>query len=166
MKKLVALAMALICVLSLAGCGAASDPGAEETGTPTPSVPFPDDQLYAVACLGYQQPDDLAFYTETYLNSEAPPTHYISAGEYYLVIPRYEGMILRLYKNDLETGGKTLLYEDAACRPFLIQCNVSDIFPDVTISLTWEGETVEFAPHISLMDGSVQVGDRGLDITK
>jgi len=53
-----------------------------------------------------------------------------------------------------------------ACRPFILQCNVSDIFTDATICLTRETETVEFSPYISLEDGSVQVGDRGVDITK
>ena len=49
---------------------------------------------------------------------------------------------------------------------FVIGCNVSDIFPDVTVSITSGGETVDFSPYISLKDGSVQVGARGLNITR
>ena len=48
----------------------------------------------------------------------------------------------------------------------MIGCNVSDIFPDVTVSITSGGETVDFSPYISLKDGSVQVGARGLNITR
>jgi hypothetical protein len=36
----------------------------------------------------------------------------------------------------------------------------------VTVSITSGGETVDFSPFISLKDGSVQVGERGLDITR
>lgn len=75
-------------------------------------------------------------------------------------------MEVRLYRNDIETMGTTLIYEEMACRPFILQCNISDIFTDATICLTRETETVEFSPYISLEDGSVQVGDRGVDITK
>lgn len=38
-------------------------------------------------------------------------------------------MHLSLYRNDLDGGPPTLLYEDPDCRPFILQCNVSDIFP-------------------------------------
>ena len=49
---------------------------------------------------------------------------------------------------------------------FVIGCNVSDIFPDVTVSITAGGEMVDFSPYISLKDGSVQGGARGLNITR
>ena len=47
-----------------------------------------------------------------------------------------------------------------------IQKDISDIFSDVTVELSYGGETVSFSPYISLKDGSVQVGERGLDLTK
>ena len=81
-------------------------------------------------------------------------------------IPRYADMSLALYKNDIQTGQPALVYEDPACEPFLIQCNISDIFSDVTVELTYQGETVSFSPYISLKDGSVQVGERGLDLSR
>ncbi|MGM9662371.1 MAG: hypothetical protein ACI3WR_04695 [Oscillospiraceae bacterium] len=171
MKKLIALAAALCCLLALAGCG--GDPGTDAPETQEPpqvskldAIPFREDQLYAVAFLGYQEIEDLAFYAESYLDDQDPPIHYLSDGEYYLVIPRYTDMSLRLYKGDMETMEQTLIYEEAACRPFIIQCNVSDIFPDASVSLTRGSETVEFSPYLSLKDGSVQVGERGLDLTR
>lgn len=129
----------------------------------TAGIPFQEGQLYAVAYLGYEEIDDLAYYTETYLDGGDLPVHYLSKGDYYLVIPRYEDMALRLYRSDMETQ---LVYEDPACRPFILQCNASDIFADAVVSLTYGEETAAFSPHISLMDGSVQVGERGLDITQ
>lgn len=162
MKKFLGAAMALLCLLALAGCADTPEPKESKLD----AIPFRDDQLYAVAYLGYDEIRDLSFYTENYLDDENLPIHYLSKGEYYLVIPRYADMTVRLYQNDIETMDTSLIYEDAECRPFIIQCNVSDIFPDATIRLTHQTETVEFSPYISLQDGSVMVGDRGLNITK
>ena len=150
----------LLCLFLLGGCG-----GVEEVSK-RDNIPFQEGQLYAAAYLGYQQIDDLDYYLERYLDDSQLPTHYISNGDYYLVIPRYDGMELTLSRNDLETSQPTLLYEDPDCRPFLLQCNASDIFADATISLTYEGETAEFSPFLSLKDGSAEIGDRGLDLTR
>ena len=100
------------------------------------------------------------------LDSNELPAHYLSAGDYYLMIPRYPGMTMSLYQNDVETMDTVLLYEDPDCRTFIIQCNVSDIFANATIRLAYGEETVESSPFISLMDGSVDVGPNGLDLTK
>ena len=145
----------------LTGCAA----GTGGTGRQD-AIPFEDGQFYAAAYLGYQQMDDLDFYVEQYLGSSKIPIHYVSAGDYYLIIPRYAETSLKLYRNDLETSQSTLIYEDPDCGPFVLQCNVSDIFADATISLTYEGETAEFSPFISLKDGSVDIGEQGLDLTK
>jgi len=130
------------------------------------SIPFLKNQLYAVAYLGYGEVNEVSFYVQNYLDSENIPIHYLSQGEYYLVIPRYSNMTVSLYKNDMQTMDSSLLFEEKECRPFIIQCNVSDIFSDATICLTYSGETVEFSPFISLKDGTVEVGDRGINITK
>jgi hypothetical protein len=130
------------------------------------SIPFSEEQFYAAAYLGYQELGDLTCYIEAYLDSGNLPIHYFSDGEYYLIIPRYDDMELKLYENDIQTGTSSLVFEDPVCRPFLIQCNVSDIFPDATICLSRGEETVSFSPFISLEDGAVEVGESGLDITK
>lgn len=168
MKKFVALAATLFCLLALAGCG--SVPSADVPDTPEVSkldaIPFTDGQLYAVAYLGYGEMENLTYYAENYLDSENLPIHYISNGEYYLIIPRYTDMALRLYQNDGESAERILIYEERESRPFVIQCNMSDIFSDVTIQLTYQSETVEFTPCISLENGLVQAGERGLDMTQ
>ena len=183
MKKYVTLAAALLCLLALAGCNDStktdvlntSDVGTSNVDTSDvldapkvsklDNIPFGEDQLYAVAYLGYEGIEDLSYYTENYLDNENLPIHYISKGEYYLIIPRYADMAVRLYRNDMETTESILVYEEMENRPFIIQCNESDIFSDTMIRLSAQTETVEFSPYISLMDGSVEVGDRGLDIT-
>ena len=152
----------VVCVLTLIGCNNTSD----ETISKLDTIPFADNQLYAVAYLGYEEIDNLEFYREKYIDEGALQTHYFSVGEYYLVIPRFEDMHVRLYRNDFDTMDKILTYECADSQPFIIQCNISDIFSDVTIEISYQGETVEFSPYISLKDGSVVIGDRGLNITQ
>ncbi len=151
----------LFCFSLLSGCG----DGVVEVSK-RDNIPFAEGQTYAAAYLGYQQAEDLDYYLERYLDDDQLPVHYISGGDYYLVIPRYDGMELTLCRNDLETSQPILIYEDPDCRPFLLQCNASDIFADATIRLTYKGETVEFCPFLSLKDGSVDIGEHGLELTR
>ena len=165
-RNILLIAALLFCTL-LAGC--ASSPSGSAPIPPRArkrdNIPFAENQFYAVAHLGYQEIEDLEFYAERYLDSDELPVHYFSDGDYYLVIPRYTEMKLSLYRNDIVTSSSALVYEEPDCRPFILQCNVSDIFPDAAIQLTYAGETVEFSPFISLKDGSVDVGERGLLLT-
>lgn len=179
MKQRTILSTLLFCALLLAGCGTAAQtpdatptPAPEAAATPTPTpdplstLPYTDGQLYAAAYLGYQAPTDLDFFQQTYFGGRELPVHHISDGDFYLIIPRDPNATVRLYKNDMVTDSKTLFYEQTNGDAFVIGCNVSDIFPDVTVSITSGGETVDFSPFISLKDGSVQVGARGLNITR
>ena len=129
------------------------------------AIPFEEGQLYAVAYLGYRTMDGLDHYVERYLDSDKLPVHYVSDGDYYLVIPRYDGMSLSLYVNDFDTSLGTLRFFDPDCGPFVIQCNASDIFADVTVRLEYDGEAAEFSPYISLNDGALVLGGLGLDLT-
>ena len=176
-RRLFSLTVFFTSALLLAGCAFApsggqgtedsGQSGVEETApSKRDNIPFAEGQAYAVAHLGYLEIENLDFYTQRYLDSEDLPVHYFSAGDYYLVIPRYEGTDLAMYRNDINTSSSTLVYEEPNCRPFIIQCNVSDIFPDATIRLTSEEGTVEFSPFISLKDGSLDVGEQGLDLTQ
>lgn len=148
----------------------AADPGSASSSQTQTSkrdqIPFTDGQSYAVAHLGYLEIEDLDYYVQRYLDSDDIPIHYLSSGDYYLIIPRYEGMELSLYVNDFNTSESTLFYHETDCQPFILQCNVSDIFPDATIELTYQGEKVSFSPFISLKDGSLDIGEHGLDLTK
>lgn len=148
----------LVCLGLLSGC----QPQASHRN----AIPFEEGQSYAVAYLGYQQTTELDYYAARYLDGEPLPIHYLSDGDYYLVIPRYDGMEVALYRNDIEGGPPVLLYEAPDCQPFVLQCNASDIFPDATIRLTYREEQVEFSPFISLKDGALSVGSQGLALTK
>lgn len=158
-------AIFLSCSLLFAGCASSAGGPEESTANKLDNIPFGDDQWYAVAYLGYQQIFDLDIYAERYLEHGKLPIHYLSSGDYYLVIPRYAGMSLSLFQNDIVTEETVLRFEDPDCRPFILQCNASDIFADAAIRLTYEGESTEFSPFISLKDGELDVGPKGLDIT-
>ena len=160
MKRIIAFAAVLLCMVSLVSCGEGKPEGRYE------NIPFEEGQLYAVAYLGYEEMTDVTYYQENYLNGEKLPIHYISEGEYYLIVPRYEGMTVELRWNNILSAGGKLFYKETDCRPFVIQCNISDIFSDVTVRVTYESESVEFSPYISLKDGSVEVGERGLELVK
>ena len=160
---------ALLSLCLLGGCGTAgvgNGSGCQSVPPTESAVPFADGQLYALAWLGWQEPADLAYYQQQYLDGASLPVHHISDGDYYLIIPRGPGADVKLYQTDPESGDWTLLYEETDCGPFLLQCNVSDIFPDAVVSVTRDGLYAEFSPYLSLEDGSVQAGDLGLDLTR
>lgn len=175
MKQRTILSTLLLCALLLAGCGAAAQtpdatptPAPEAAATPTPTpdplstLPYTDGQLYAAAYLGYQAPTDLDFFQQTYFGGRELPVHHISDGDFYLIIPRDPNATVRLLRNDMITQTSSIFYEQPDGSPFVIGCNVSDIFPDVTVEITAsDGEKVSFSPFISLKDGSVEVGERG-----
>ena len=129
-------------------------------------IDFADGKLYAVAYLGYEQMEDISYYKETYLDGKEPSVFHFSSGEFYLVIPKYSDMEVSIYRNELETDEKRLVYKAAQTEPFIVQCNVSDIFSDITISLSRGEEQASFSPYLSLEDGKVRAGEKGLDITK
>jgi len=167
MKKIAMYLVVFIALSALfSGCSLIQTEEGDSQIKKIESIPFFNDQLYAVAYLGYDEIGELSFYIQKYLDSENIPIHYLSQGEYYLVIPRYSNMSLSLYKNDIQTIDSSLIFEEKECRPFIIQCNVSDIFSDATICFTYNNETIEFSPYISLKDGTVVVGDRGINISK
>ena len=141
-------------------------PSGTESQTPPSEIPFEDGQRYAAAYAGYDNPEGLDPLIETYLNGERPVTILISEGEYYLVIPRTQGSMLRVYREDFETGEKSLVYEDPDGKPVILRCNVSDVFYDAVVELTDAAGTVSFTPFISLQDGSIEIGEEGLLLTK
>lgn len=168
MKKIFIFITVLAITLTLCGCIDSNKQNNETESniSKLENISFKDDQLYAVAYLGYQEIDDIDYYIENYLDSAKIPIHYISSGDYYLIIPRYEDMNMTLFVNDFDTDMPILHYTEPNCKPFIVQCNVSDIFADVTIKLEYNDDIIEFTPFISLKNGDVLIGERGLDLTK
>lgn len=127
------------------------------------NVDFQDNHLYAIEFTGGQ--------TAGLERVTTANVDFIQFGgdDFFYILPRYNDMTLEVYKNiwDLETGLYTmpmeLVYYSPAAKPFIIQGNVSDIFPDITIVLTTaDGITTSFSPSISLYDGSVLFNQDGL----
>ncbi len=169
MKK-ISILTALFIIVAVFVSGCSFSPKANDDSDAPPyisdSISFGERDFYAVAYLGYNDMSNLEFYAQNYLGYERLPIHYISEGEYYLIIPKYQDMALKIYENDIDTPTPTLIFETQESLPFIVRCNISDIFSNVTVSFTYESETFEFSPFISLEDGSVQVGDNGINITK
>ena len=175
MKKLIALILALTMLLIFAGCKNVEvedqtdattvlDTIVAQEKSKRDNIPFEEGQLYAVAYMGYQQMKPIERYSE-YLDDLDLPIYSISEGDFYLVIPRFNNTDLKLYKIDTGTGEKTLFKEVKNSGAFVVQCNISDIVNDVSIELISADEKTEFSPFISLKDGSLQIGKRGLNIT-
>ena len=61
------------------------------------------------------------------------------------------------FRDDQRYAVAYLGYEGMKSRPFIPPCNANDIFPDATVALATETETMEFSPCISLADGTVEV---------
>lgn len=148
------------------GATNAADPTDPPTSGKRDAIPFAEGQLYAVAYLGYQEIADFDYYVEKYLDTPDVPTYTVSDGDFYLVIPRYDGMTMTLSVIDLETSQASVRQEVPNVGPFIVQCNVSDVFSDAAIALTYNGDRAEFSPFISLENGAPQIGERGLDITR
>ena len=163
-RKSIWVVLAILCI-ALTACTQAA-PSEEEPALPYENITFQEGQLYAAAYLGWEEMEGLSDYQTAYLKGESVPVHYISPGEFYLIIPRYPDMAVKLYQNDINGAAPVLLFEAENCVPFVVQCNISDIFSDLTVELSYGGEAVSFSPYISLKDGSVQVGERGLELKK
>ena len=163
-KRYLFAVLAVLC-LALTACTQAA-PSEEEPAFPYENITFQEGQLYAAAYLGWEEMEGLSDYQTAYLKGESVPVHYISPGEFYLIIPRYPDMAVKLYQNDINGAAPVLLFEAENCVPFVVQCNISDIFSDLTVELSYGGEAVSFSPYISLKDGSVQVWERGLELKK
>ena len=147
---------ALLLTLALTAC----------TPSPDAELPYTEGQLYAAAWLGWQDTGDLSRYADLCPGIEEAPVLHLSDGEYWLILPRYPGTALEVSQLDINTSEARLVYSDPDCEALILQCNISDIFPDAEIRLRCEEGEAEFSPYISLRDGSVVLGPEGLDLTR
>ncbi len=87
-------------------------------------------------------------------------------GEIYLVVPQYKDAAVKVYSavmntESFETEKGGLLGESANGKPFLVNCNVSEIMPSVII----ETESLTYIPCISGEDGSLVKADGVYDFS-
>lgn len=85
--------------------------------------------------------------------------------EVYLIIPRWSDTVISVTEL-VEGAAGEQLYSDIGM-PFLLRCNLSDLYPNTLVTFTSSQGTLTFSPSISLMDGSVVLPEGGLlrDVT-
>lgn len=168
-------------VFSLFG-GLFSDtpPVVPETTTPTTPevslIQWEEQELFAVALLNYDYEktefDSVANdYLEQYLGcslEDSAPRFELDGTELYLIIPRDPSVPVDIYEldfgvDDLEKG--ELLYSVVDEPYFILNCNVSDLFANVLLEGTSNGEEYSFSPSISLRDGTLNAVTWMKDIT-
>ncbi len=143
---------------------------------PTPAadityIDWQDDNICAVAYLGYDYGDFVRQDPYMYMPQGTDYVTLDNSGlEMFLVIPRnadVTGEVLWLElaaeSAEMEVVEQMLAVTDG--QPFFLRCNVSDIIPDIEITLTSGDKTTTFSPYISLKDGSVVLGDYVQEIT-
>lgn len=158
MKRMLSI---LLFTLALTACTPAPDSEVSQAA----ELPYAEGQLYAAAWLGWQETGDLSRYAEFCPEIENVPVLHLSDGEYWLILPRYPHTRLEVSQLDINTSQARLVYSDPDCEALILQCNVSDIFPDALIQLHCEEGDAQLSPYISLRDGSVVLGPEGLDLT-
>lgn len=92
--------------------------------------------------------------------------------ELYLIIPQDVGATVSVNEwllteeNDFMGEAGRVYYRSESGAPVLVCCNVSDIMPNIVVSIVdSDGRTLDWSPSISLKDGSVLTNDLVHDFT-
>ena len=123
-------------------------------------VEWRQNDICAIVFVGYgkdfasvSQTDNYATYNQRFpsMRKMTKFTAEAEGDEIYYIIPRYSDatVFVNEYKIDLEDNmkeiiGKKLYDGDAA--PLLIRCNISDLHPNTTVTVTGNGKSVTFNP--------------------
>lgn len=164
MRRIVSL---LAICAALVSCG---NTGGKSTGDEFQSINWRDNDAAAVICVGmYTNESDLRDsglldrYSKSY-GLENLETVQTKGDEWYIVIPRHSKATVKVNAVEIDENcnlHKSLLLAERDGRPFLLRCNVSDLYCNVAISI--EGKDgkplVDYSPMISLKDGSVVTPD-------
>lgn len=169
MRRIVSL---LAICAALVSCG---NTGGKSTGDEFQSINWRDNDAAAVICVGmYTKESDLrdSRLLERYSKSyglENLETVQTKGDEWYIVIPRHSKATVKVNAVEIDENcnlHKSMLLAERDGRPFLLRCNVSDLYCNVAISI--EGKDgkplVDYSPMISLKDGKAFVRlSRGID---
>ena len=169
MRRIVSL---LAICAALVSCG---NTGGKSTGDEFQSINWRDNDAAAVICVGmYTNESDLrdSRLLERYSKSyglENLETVQTKGDEWYIVIPRHSKATVKVNAVEIDENcnlHKSMLLAERDGRPFLLRCNVSDLYCNVAISI--EGKDgkplVDYSPMISLKDGKAFVRlSRGID---
>lgn len=169
MRRIVSL---LAICAALVSCG---NTGGKSTGDEFQSINWRDNDAAAVICVGmYTKESDLRDsglldrYSKSY-GLENLETVQTKGDEWYIVIPRHSKATVKVNAVEIDENcnlHKSMLLAERDGRPFLLRCNVSDLYCNVAISI--EGKDgkplVDYSPMISLKDGKAFVRlSRGID---
>lgn len=169
MRRIVSL---LAICAALVSCG---NTGGKSTGDEFLSINWRDNDAAAVICVGmYTNESDLRDsglldrYSKSY-GLENLETVQTKGDEWYIVIPRHSKATVKVNAVEIDENcnlHKSMLLAERDGRPFLLRCNVSDLYCNVAISI--EGKDgkplVDYSPMISLKDGKAFVRlSRGID---
>lgn len=169
MRRIVSL---LAICAALVSCG---NTGGKSTGDEFQSINWRDNDAATVICVGmYTNESDLRDsglldrYSKSY-GLENLETVQTKGDEWYIVIPRHSKATVKVNAVEIDENcnlHKSLLLAERDGRPFLLRCNVSDLYCNVAISI--EGKDgkplVDYSPMISLKDGKAFVRlSRGID---
>ncbi len=169
MRRIVSL---LAICAALVSCG---NTGGKSTGDEFQSINWRDNDAAAVICVGmYTNESDLRDsglldrYSKSY-GLENLETVQTKGDEWYIVIPRHSKATVKVNAVEIDENcnlHKSMLLAERDGRPFLLRCNVSDLYCNVAISI--EGKDgkplVDYSPMISLQDGKAFVRlSRGID---
>lgn len=169
MRRIVSL---LAICAALVSCG---NTGGKSTGDEFQSINWRDNDAAAVICVGMCTNESdlrdsglLDRYSKSY-GLENLETVQTKGDEWYIVIPRHSKATVKVNAVEIDENcnlHKSMLLAERDGRPFLLRCNVSDLYCNVAISI--EGKDgkplVDYSPMISLKDGKAFVRlSRGID---
>lgn len=170
-RALTLLLAALVLTGALSACGNAPRPAEEDTLTLLRQEIADSGSLLGVAYLGVMADADSDItewladsgWTQTFpflAELTAQQTVTQPGNEVYCIVPADEkaGLTVRAYNllDDASPAGD-VLYESAGGAPVCLRGNVSDIMPNMEVTVSGAGGETVYRPALSLMDGAVSV---------
>lgn len=170
-RALTLLLAALVLTGALSACGNAPRPAEEDTLTLLRQEIADSGSLLGVAYLGVMADADSDItewladsgWTQTFpflAELTAQQTVTRPGNEVYCIVPADEkaGLTVRAYNllDDASPAGD-VLYESAGGAPVCLRGNVSDIMPNMEVTVSGAGGETVYRPALSLMDGAVSV---------
>ena len=170
-RALTLLLAALVLTGALSACGNAPRPAEEDTLTLLRQEIADSGSLLGVAYLGVMADADSDItawladsgWTQTFpflAELTAQQTVTRPGNEVYCIVPADEkaGLTVRAYDllDDASPAGD-VLYESAGGAPVCLRGNVSDIMPNMEVTVSGAGGETVYRPALSLMDGAVSV---------
>lgn len=170
-RALTLLLAALVLTGALSACGNAPRPAEEDTLTLLRQEIADSGSLLGVAYLGVMADADSDItewladsgWTQTFpflAELTARQTVTQPGNEVYCIVPADEkaGLTVRAYNllDDASPAGD-VLYESAGGAPVCLRGNVSDIMPNMEVTVSGAGGETVYRPALSLMDGAVSV---------